>query len=248
MFNPLPEQPEWIELKQNYFIHNLDSLLVVCNEDSLWVERVETEFFLITSDAEAVEWLQSQYGSQLNIAIGLPNLANSGEVLKLYDQQNNLLDSLNYSESWNFGQKGVSAERVNSLLAAEADNWGPCVNDSGFSLGRQNSIYTQNFSTSASLDVKPNPFCPNAGQRTIISYDLAEKISRVTIRVFDLKGRLLNVIKDQVMVAAKGDIVWDGRDRKGKIIPVGLYIILFQATGVESEKVFSETKTITIAK
>jgi hypothetical protein len=248
MFDPLPEQPEWLELKQNYLIEELDSLLVVCNEDSFWIESAADEYFLITSDTEAAEFLQAQHDMNLSIETGLPNLANNGETIKLYDQQLNLLDSLTYNDDWNYSENGISAERVNSLLPATTDNWGPCVDGEGNSLGSENSIYTQNFSTHASLEVKPNPFCPVKGQRTIISYNLPEKISRTTVRVFDLKGRLIDVIKDQGLVAAKGEIIWDGRNKKDKVISVGLYIILFQATGVESERVFSKTKTITIAR
>jgi hypothetical protein len=248
MFDPLPEQPEWLELKQNYLIEELDSLLVVCNEDSFWIESAADEYFLITSHTEAAEFLQAQHDMNLSIETGLPNLANNGETIKLYDQQLNLLDSLTYNDDWNYSENGISAERVNSLLPATTDNWGPCVDGKGNSLGSENSIYTQNFSTHASLEVKPNPFCPVKGQRTIISYNLPEKISRTTVRVFDLKGRLIDVIKDQGLVAAKGEIIWDGRNKKDKVISVGLYIILFQATGVESERVFSKTKTITIAR
>jgi flagellar hook assembly protein FlgD len=68
------------------------------------------------------------------------------------------------------------------------------------------------------------------------------------MRIFDLKGRLIRVVKDQDLVAARGEIVWDGRNKEGKIISVGLYIILFEATGLENEKVYSKTKTVTIAK
>jgi hypothetical protein len=248
MFDPFPEEPEWIELKQNYIIEDWDSLLVVCNQDSFWVQPAADEYMIVTSDSLAVNWLQNQYGSNLCIFTGVPNLANNGETITLYDQQLNLLDSLSYTDSWNYGKKGVSAERVNSTLTATADNWGPCVNEFGNTIGVQNSIFTQSFTSQAKLEVKPNPFCPAEGERTIIYYDLPEKISQVTMRIFDLKGRLIRVVKDQDLVAARGEIVWDGRNKEGKIISVGLYIILFEATGLENEKVYSKTKTITIAK
>ncbi|MDY6915340.1 MAG: FlgD immunoglobulin-like domain containing protein, partial [Candidatus Cloacimonadota bacterium] len=248
MFDPLEEEPEWIEIKQNYFINEIDSLKMKCNEDSFWVVKPENEYFIITSGEEEAEYLNLITPYELGIMTGLPNLANTGEVIKFYDQKDNLLDSLDFNPNWTYGHKGVSTERVNPLLPAQAMNWGPCVNDDGHTLGRKNSIFTQNITSKTKLQVKPNPFSPFQGERTIISFELSEKISRVTIRVFDLKGRLVKVIKNQSLVASKGEIIWDGRDKNNKVLPVGLYIILFEATGIESEKVYSKTKTITIGR
>ena len=68
------------------------------------------------------------------------------------------------------------------------------------------------------------------------------------MRVFDLKGRMIKRLVDQTPQAAEGEIIWDGKDDTKKFLPVGIYLVLMEATSLESEKVYSQTETIIIGK
>jgi hypothetical protein len=65
----------------------------------------------------------------------------------------------------------------------------------------------------------PNPFNPT----TTISYSLRET-SAVSLRVYDVSGRLVRTLVDDVMPAgAIHQVVWDGRNSSGAYVASGVY-------------------------
>ena len=173
-------------------------------------------------------------------------LSNGGEESTLLDENGNLIESFFFLPEWNDEMDGVSIERVNPFLPATEDNWGPSV--AGCTPGDINSIYVELLPNEARLSVNPNPFSPYRDERTILSFKLPEVISTVTIRIFDLKGRLVRKLVNQTLQASESEIIWDGRDANGKNLPVGIYILLLEATSRESEKTYKKTKTAVIGK
>ncbi|UCH11040.1 MAG: T9SS type A sorting domain-containing protein, partial [Fidelibacterota bacterium] len=67
----------------------------------------------------------------------------------------------------------------------------------------------------------PNPFNPS----TTIRYDLP-LATRVHIVVYDLLGREIVRLVDQRLEAGYHQLVWNGRDRTGRELPTGMYIVL----------------------
>ncbi|UCH61946.1 MAG: T9SS type A sorting domain-containing protein [Fidelibacterota bacterium] len=65
----------------------------------------------------------------------------------------------------------------------------------------------------------PNPFNPS----TTIRFDLPEA-AEVTLLVYDLLGREMVRLVDDHREAGYHRVVWNGRDRRGREIPTGLYI------------------------
>jgi len=70
----------------------------------------------------------------------------------------------------------------------------------------------------------PNPFNP----RTTLHYDLPED-AFVNIRIYDLKGRLVNTVVNQEETAGYKAIKWAGVDDKGKPVSAGIYLYEIQA-------------------
>ena len=65
----------------------------------------------------------------------------------------------------------------------------------------------------------PNPFNP----RTMISFDLAQA-QRVTLVIFDLRGRRRRLLIEREMTAGRHEVVWDGRDDWGRLVGAGTYL------------------------
>lgn len=79
----------------------------------------------------------------------------------------------------------------------------------------------------------PNP----ANPATAIAYTTAEA-GRVIVAIYDLRGRRLRVIVDDVMAGGPHETVWDGRDAAGRAMPSGTYCVRLSAGGeVRSVKV-----------
>ena len=246
MYDP-DNEPEWIELKINYFIPDLEKIITFIGNDSIEIDFQDVEYLLVTGSEEDADSLRVLYGlEEIPIFTGITSLSNSGEDISILDFYGNTIENFFYDPDWNDGIKGVSIERVNSKLAATSSNWGPSVNYS--TPGTENSIFVQILPSNVDLSIKPNPFSPFRSERTIISFELPEKLSKVTVRIFDLKGRLIRKLADQTLQANKGDLIFDGKDDNGKRLPIGVYIILMEATSRESEKTYSKTKTFVIGK
>jgi len=70
----------------------------------------------------------------------------------------------------------------------------------------------------------PNPL----GSATSIMYSLARR-ERVTISVFDLTGRYVRSLVDEVQDPSRYSVTWDGRDAHGKPVSTGIYFINYKA-------------------
>ena len=77
----------------------------------------------------------------------------------------------------------------------------------------------------------PNPFNPS----TVISYDLSRETA-VKLNVYDMKGRRINALVNQVQNAGRHHVRWNAKDARGNGISAGVYLYRLEAGG----KVFTE--------
>lgn len=81
----------------------------------------------------------------------------------------------------------------------------------------------------------PNPFNP----RTVIHFELAGP-GRANLRVYDLAGRLVQILVDQDLEAGRHLARWDGTDRTGRQVSSGNYLLRLESGG----EVQSRTMTL----
>ncbi len=74
----------------------------------------------------------------------------------------------------------------------------------------------------------PNPFNPV----TRLKFSLKEK-GPVSLRVYDVSGRLVRVLVDEVREAGSYEAVWDGTNDGGRITASGIYFCRMEAGGYE---------------
>lgn len=73
------------------------------------------------------------------------------------------------------------------------------------------------------LRVYPNPFNPSTRVRLAIP-DGAGAV-RVSLRVYDIAGRLVRSLLDEVRGGGTHEIVWNGADDRGRPLGVGIYVV-----------------------
>ena len=79
----------------------------------------------------------------------------------------------------------------------------------------------------------PNPFNPT----TTIVFDLGQE-QRVTINVFDVEGRRISTITNQIFGPGIHSVKWAGRDQQGRTVPSGTYLIQLETEdGAEARKI-----------
>ncbi|UCE03951.1 MAG: lamin tail domain-containing protein [Candidatus Latescibacterota bacterium] len=76
--------------------------------------------------------------------------------------------------------------------------------------------------------IVPNPFNPS----TRIEYALVQR-EHVSLRVFDVRGRLVQVLVDAPVDAGVRHATWDGRDRRGAAVASGVYYAHLRAGSAE---------------
>ena len=70
----------------------------------------------------------------------------------------------------------------------------------------------------------PNPFNPI----TTLRYDLPEN-SLVTITIYDMLGRQVKTLMDQIQEAGYRSVIWDATNDYGKPVSAGIYLYQIQA-------------------
>jgi hypothetical protein len=83
----------------------------------------------------------------------------------------------------------------------------------------------------------PNPFNPT----TLITYSLP-KDSRVTLEIYDVTGRLVNMLVSRDQEAGRYRIQWDGRTASGTSVASGIYLYRLRAGS------FVQSKTMMLVK
>jgi subtilisin family serine protease len=84
----------------------------------------------------------------------------------------------------------------------------------------------------------PNPFNP----QTSIAYAVPAEGGRVTLRIFDLQGRLVRTLVDGNQSAGEHLAVWTGRDEDGRRAASGTYFYRLEAPG------FTQTEKMVLVK
>jgi len=83
----------------------------------------------------------------------------------------------------------------------------------------------------------PNPFNPS----TTISFDLPAK-AKVSLKVYDVAGRLIRTLTDSEFDAGRHSITWDGRNESGSGVASGVYFYKLES------KDFSGTKKMVLLR
>jgi hypothetical protein len=89
--------------------------------------------------------------------------------------------------------------------------------------------------------VYPNPFRPKNGAASI-SYRVASAGSgqRVTLRVYDLAGRLVRESSSTAPAGGGfGVVSWDGKDARGRLATDGIYFLRVTGAGLEDSRVIT---------
>jgi hypothetical protein len=258
-FAPKGDEPEWLELYHNFSyplpikdwkLSDPGDTISFLPSDVVWQPA---EYIVVVPDMADIAYLEAKYSLTsdlpLHFFVGLPNLHNTDDTLVIKDRFGTILDSIHYYANWSEERKGHSLERVNpDIPTNNPDNWEYSVHPNGATPGRQNSIYIEMLNPEISLSITPNPVSLRKNHAVILEYNLPEVLSKVNIRIFDVKGRLVRLLSDQEFCAAQGKIIWDCKDDKGDVVPTGIYIVYMEALGRQTRKVFRKTTTMVVGE
>ena len=77
----------------------------------------------------------------------------------------------------------------------------------------------------------PNPFNPITTIRFEINHS-----DHASVKIFDLRGRLIKIVLNKYMVAGKHSIKWDRTDKNGKNVTSGIYFYILRVSDAYQTK------------
>ena len=192
-------------------------------------------------------WFKNIYSDADNF-IGNLNfgLSGSGELIRLFDENDYLIDSVLYNDEYPWETEpdgnGPTLELVNPLLDNSlAENW---ISSEGFGTpGFTNSRYLTNKQKLVTIsDFKvfnnyPNPFNPT----TTISYELPQH-AHVKVTIYNILGNLIKNLVDEEQSLGYKSIQWNATNNNGQQVSAGVYIYNVEV------KNFSYTKKMVLVK
>ena len=127
--------------------------------------------------------------------------------------------------------RGLSLERISTTAPANsASNWTSSAHPEGGTPGFPNSIGLPPAGIPvARVAAAPSPFAPEVDQATRIQYALAFPPDWVQLRIFDAHGRPVRTVTETVLSGPEGEVLWDGRDDAGRVVRMGIYVVLLEA-------------------
>ncbi len=271
MFDPLPGYCEYIELfnrhdkpinLKNWKFNDMRNqegkanFITLASSDLIIYPN---EFVIIASDSTIYKYLNPNDSIDFKIAVlnrGL-SLNNDFDDVVISDLTGKIIDSVRYSSTWHSpmlqSTKGISLEKVNhNLPSHERSSWSSSSSKAGGTPGRKNSAFIELSPQPqmASLTINPNPFSPDGdgfNDVCLISYILPFNSGVINVKIFDSNGRLVKTLANNQFSNQIGNLIWDGTGDDGRILRIGIYIILFEATS-ENNETFRQKSTVVLAK
>ncbi|MCB5278099.1 MAG: lamin tail domain-containing protein [Candidatus Cloacimonetes bacterium] len=235
---PLPGKQEWLEVysapinhKGDYFIQDEAGAYISFN-----LPPVSGYYVICTNKDDFVaEYPQCPASSVLESSTWTA-LNNDGDVLYLYEGEQ-ILDTISYESSI----QGKSLLKLNSQDEQTEWRWGSP------SPGEANDAHTQDLPEHTErLKLLGSPCDPRFGEQLTLSYNLPDISNRINLRIYDLNGRLVVNLADNLLVTDRGVIHWNGRHNSGKLAQRGLYILLWESVPESGSKVYRKQLTAVI--
>jgi hypothetical protein len=239
MCDPAPGGAEWVE------VYNHGSDTVNLNG---WRARVGDEEadiilapLLIAPDGYALikqpgEFNDSHFDDALcHVAepYDWDMLSRNDDYIVIKDNTGKIVDSLHYQDEWFGINKGVSVERLSADRPAnESSNWKHSTHASNATPGFANS----------SINKSSGRFTFRIGNRIFVpgSKDSLARLNiyiegtyngTLTLKIYDIKGRPVKTFYDRETGINTRYLIWDGRNRNGRLVGVGAYVVYCEFKG-----------------
>ena len=247
LFNPPPYGYDYIE------IYNRSNNIIRCTElfltgkdpagnlkDPVSLVKEERVFFpgeylLLT---ENPGWITRNYpaapAAQIISLSALPSMPDDKGKLVLLNNRGDPMDELDYDHQWHTpllaNESGIALERIRADLPTnQASNWTSASAPSGYGTpGYKNSESANGPVQTDYISVEPKIFSPDMDgyqDFCFIHYQLPAAGYIGSISVYDIRGRLVRLLVDNILWGSSGSFRWDGLDEQQRPLPMGQYII-----------------------
>jgi len=250
LFNPPSYGYDYLEL------YNRSSSIINCSE--LWVASREStgnlkdpvrlvkeeraffpgDYLLLT---ENPDWVAHHYpNTDESVMIpmsSMPSLPDDMGEIVLLNTSTDIIDELDYDHHWHSpllsSESGVALERIRTDLPTDlASNWTSAAAASGYGTpGYKNSEYSTDTAAADFISVEPKVFSPDMDgyqDFLFIHYHLPMAGFIGTISIYDIYGRMVRKLVDNILWGTEGSFRWDGLDEEQRLLSMGHYVLIIQ--------------------
>jgi len=250
LFNPLPGDPDYIEL-YNISEKVLDAsrlYLASINETGDTSDLITLSFeprcilpesfFAVTTDRDKV--ISRYYsGDQENIfrIQKLPSMPDDKGHLLLLNEKAEIIDEVRYSEKMHHpllsGNEGIALEKIRpDIASSDPAAWHSASESSGWgSPGSPNSVYVPDPEEKDLITLSSGRISPdNDGYEDALVIDINPEGNGniVSVTIFDETGAYVRKLTENFLAGSHAAIVWDGTAGNGFLVDSGIYIILIE--------------------
>jgi hypothetical protein len=247
MFNPVPSGCDYVEFVNrsekcidlsNVWITNRDEngmLNEGCRLSEKSLPCLPGSYWLLSENPDSV-CLQNICGkacNRLNLS-WMPSMPDDEGNIALLTTSAEVIDEMSYDESMHFvlinDKEGVSLEKFNPDRPSDVqDSWCSASATSGYGTpGYVNSQYKVQKDEKVDIASCDNKWLSpdNDGLDDAVCVNIfPPKPGMISLRLFDLRGRLVRTLLKNKYVGSNDQVIWDGTADSGSLVPFGRYIL-----------------------
>ena len=215
------------------------------------VRYVEPRGVVCVSEAPELDstFYMSRNGSHF-CRMDLPSLNNEGACIVIGSDDKTVHDEFCYNKSM-FGdmiknRKNVALERISvNKPSLDAANWKVASGVTNYGTpGYKNS----NAESDAPEAVKKgfwlenDHLSPNGDEYNdilLVNYNTGHDDYGANIAIYNMKGKLVRTLYNNIMLSSEGTIEWDGTDNNGDTVESGMYVMMVEMLSARGKKIRS---------
>ena len=248
LFNPLPGDPDYIELcnSSDKVIDASRLLMISLNSESGDTSQTYTvsgekrciipgSYYAITSDRKRISDRYFSANPEFIFETGsLPSMSDDKGHLILLNRELDRIDEVVYNEDMHYsllsGFEGVSLEKIGPRYKSEDKyNWHSAAESAGWGTpGALNSVFSELPAVSDKVVFSSSKISPdNDGNEDflVIGFNLAGNGNVVSVTVFDETGNYVKEIVENMLAGPEASVIWDGTADDGSPVRTGIYIV-----------------------
>jgi hypothetical protein len=236
---------EWVELKNisdttiNLAGWQLGDSIGLAGIASAELLITPNEYLVLVQDSADFLTAYPTYDGRLHQPPSWRGLNNGSDSLRLFDAFDIQADRFYYTRTFDSAHTWARSESPEYQ-----GRWGRSEDACG-TPGEANRVrFLLEGTASLEITIDPRIISPDGDghdDSTIIRVQASDALS-YTLKLYDSQGRLVRTLEDEAP-DLKEQYVWRGENDGGRKLPIGIYILYFEASGVESAK-----KTIVVAR
>ena len=251
LFNPLPGDPDYIELFNNSdkILDASRLYLAAVNRgtgDTSAIVQLSEEpgcimpgsYYTVTTDRNRI--IDRYFSSDAEFiyeVTSIPSMNDESGHLILLSRELDIIDEVIYDAEMHYSllekTEGIALEKIaQDNPSAGYSLWHSASESSGWGTpGARNSADIQFFQKTEEVTFSSTKITPdNDGYEDVLLIGLSSKENGnvVTATIFDETGRLVRRLTDRLLSAPEEAIVWDGSADDGTLVRTGIYIVLIE--------------------